>query len=317
MILSLKRFQIGYGILFGILILIPTSCTKLISDEFPEFESVPAVNSILVAGNPITFHVSLAEKIDSTSLTLVNDAVLMLSGSGSGSEVMTPVGDGFYASERIAIPGEIYSCLIQLEGYDDLYACDTVPEITEVKITGQTNRARYDDEGIWMEGIEFEFKDNPSTKDFYEVVLYRKQHGYSDQMGLFDENSEILLNEGLEPYTTETLVFSDHMMNDSLITMNLDFQADYDWVCWSPGNCGPGIGEHNLVLELRHISQEYYRFKKHFYLYEKNRYPYFVEGTATAFSLYSNIENGQGVIGSYALSLDSIFVELDSIPVYP
>lgn len=296
------------------LILIISACTKLISYEFPEFEPVPAVNSILVAGEPIKFHVSLAEKIDSTSLTLVNNAVLTLSGGAGGSEVLTPIGDGFYISERIAMPGEIYACLIQLEGYDELYACDTVPEITEVKITGQTNRARQDEEGWFMEGIEFEFNDNPSSRDFYEVVLYRTRYGYLNNAYPFNENSEILLNEGLEPYTTETLVFRDQLITDSLVTMSLDFGYGKSTRCWDD-SCVQYVAEHTLILELRHISQEYYRFKKHYYLYEKNRYPFFVEGTATAISLYSNIENGLGIMAGYAYSIDSMFVEEETFPL--
>jgi len=161
-----------------LLICLATACTQLISGEYPEYEPVMVVNSILVAGQPITFHVSLAEKIDSTSLTMVDNALLTLTSSDGGSEVMAPVGEGLYISERITMPGEIYACLIQLEGHEDLYACDTVPEITEVKITGQTNRARQNEEGIFMEGIELEFRDDPSTMDFYEVVLYRRKYGY-------------------------------------------------------------------------------------------------------------------------------------------
>lgn len=298
----------------GLFLCLVPACTQLISDEFPEFEPVPVVNSILVAGRPITFHVSLAEKIDSTSLTLVDNAVLTLSEGAGGSEVLTPVGDGFYSSGRIAMPGEIYSCLIHLDGYEDLYACDTVPEKTEVKITGQTNRARQNEEGIFMEGIELEFCDDPGTRDYYEVVLYRRKYRFTSQSYLFNENSEILLNEGLEPYSTETLVFSDELMEDSLVHLKLDFGYDWNRACWND-SCVQVVYEHTLILELRHVSREYYRYKKQFYLYEESRYPFFVEGTATAISIYSNVVNGMGIVAGYACSMDSLFVEEERIPL--
>ncbi len=297
------------------LLLLISACSKLISDDFPEFEAVPAVNSILVAGEPISFHVSLAEKIDTTNLTLINDAVLLISDSEGINETMTPRGDGFYTSEMIVLPGKSYECSIQLEGYADMNARDSVPIITEVLITGQTNQSRFDEEGIFMEGIEFEFKDNPATDDYYELALYRREHEYASNTYPFNETCDILLNEGLEPYSTETLVFSDQLMEDSLITMNLDiFSGSWASSCWGD-SCFQIFDEHTLILELRHVSQEYYQYKKHFYLYEKNRYPYFVEGTATAFSLYSNIENGTGIMASYAYSIDSIFVEEEKIPM--
>ncbi len=68
-----------------------------------------------------------------------------------------------------------------------------------------------------------------------------------------------------------------------------------------------------MILEFRHVSRDYYHYKKHFYLYEKNRYPFFVEGTTTGFPIYSNIENGMGIMAGYAWSIDSIFVEEEKI----
>lgn len=100
-------------------------------------------------------------------------------------------------------------------------------------------------------------------------------------------------------------------MEDSLITMNLDFNYGRARACWGD-SCVQIVYEHTLILELRHVSHEYYKFKKHFYLYEKNRYPFFVEGTATAFSIYSNVENGLGIMAGYACHIDSIFVEEES-----
>lgn len=298
------------------LLLLFSACSKIISDEFPDYETIPAVSSIVVAGKPITFQVSLVEKIDTTFLTLINDAELLLSDTEGQNEAMTPQGDGIYTSDMIAMPGAGYMCNIKIDGYDGMNAFDKVPEITEVIITGQTNQARFDEEGIFMEGIEFEFRDNPSTRDYYEVALYRKEHGYKGNTYPFNENSDILLNEGLEPYSTETLIFSDQLMKDSMMTMNLDYSpSGWSSSCWGPDSCVQNIDEHTLILEFRHVSQEYYQYKKHFYLYEKNRYPFFVEGTATAFSLYSNIENGMGIMAGYAYSIDSIFVEEEHIPM--
>lgn len=300
---------------FILLLLSISACSKLVSDKFPEFETIPAVNSILVAGEPITFQISLAEKIDTTYLALINDAELFLSDDKGISGLITYQGDGIYTSDMIAVPGDSYECSIQMDGYADMRASDTVPIITKVSITGQTNQSRFNEEGWFMEGITFEFRDNPSTRDYYEVALYRREHGYVGNTYPFNENCKILLNEGLEPYSTETLVFSDQLMEDSLTTMNLDFLNGWSSSCWGPDSCVQNIDEHTLILEFRHVSQEYYQYKKHFYLYEKNRYPLFVEGTATAFSLYSNIENGMGIMASYAYSIDSIFVEEENIPM--
>jgi Domain of unknown function (DUF4249) len=296
------------------LLLLISACSKLISDDFPDFETIPAVNSILVAGEPISLQVSLAEKIDTTFLTLEDHALIQLSDNSGLSATIIPRGDGYYVSDLIARPGENYACSIHLDGYAELYARDTVPKITEVTITGQTNQARFDEEGNYMEGISFDFIDDPATEDYYEVLLLYKENSRSRNQYAFNEACVILLNEGLEPYSTETLVFSDQLMEDSLISMSLDFgSTNRSQSCWGEDSCFQIFNEHTLILEFRHVSREYYLYKKHFYLYVKNRYPYFVEGTATAFSFYSNIENGTGIMAAYAKSIDSIFVEEEKL----
>jgi hypothetical protein len=68
-----------------------------------------------------------------------------------------------------------------------------------------------------------------------------------------------------------------------------------------------------VIVELRHISKEYYMFKKSVYFYENSRYADFIEGTATVYPIYSNVENGLGIMASYASSCDSIFVEEEKI----
>jgi len=297
--------------LFGVLLVLSllSSCAKLVSDEFPDFEPVPAVNSILVAGETISVQVSMAEKIDTTYLHLVDNAELLLSDGTGRSESMLSLGDGLYGSSMIALPGESYECSILLEGYAELHAGDTIPIITEVAITDHTNTARFDVEGNYMEGIEFEFRDDPSTEDYYEVALFRREHDWLGNVYPFNENCAILLNEGLEPYSTETLVFSDLLMEDSIVSMKVDFHSGYHTTCWGEDSCFQRFDEHTVILEFRHISRDYYHYKKHFYLYEKNRYPFFVEGTTTGFPIYSNIENGMGILASYAWNIDSIFVE--------
>ncbi|MBK9388775.1 MAG: DUF4249 family protein [Bacteroidetes bacterium] len=56
-----------------------------------------------------------------------------------------------------------------------------------------------------------------------------------------------------------------------------------------------------VILELRSVSQNYYRFVKQKYLYELGRYPEFMAASTTAFPLYSNINGGYGIFAGYSL----------------
>lgn len=298
----------------SILILTSISCSKLISDEFPPFDPIPAVNGVLVAGQNVNIHVSQVEQIDDTPLRYIDNALITLFKNEIAVAEMPLFEYGLYYSHEIVRPGEIYSCSIRISGFPDLYCMDSIPLHTRVSITDHTNTAKINEEGGYNEGITIEFQDDTTTEDYYEVIIDKRDISrYS--VYAFDETSEILLNEGLEPYSTESLVFSDKMMEESMITMTLDFEGATSRKCYSQDSCVFKVYEHTVIVELRHISREYYRYKKDFYFYEKNLYPQFTDGTATAFSLYSNIENGMGIFGGYTVSIDSIWVPDARIPV--
>ena len=158
-----------------------------------------------------------------------------------------------------------------------------------------------------MEGIGIEFYDNPETDDYYELVLIKEEYDYAYAVSAYNDNSAIILNEGFEPYTTGSLVFNDQLMDDSNISLYLDFDQGYHVRDYGD-SLVQIFNEHTIILELRHISEEYYYYKKHYYLYSKDRYPSFVEGTASTYPLYSNMENGIGIIGAYSLTRDSIWI---------
>lgn len=297
----------------SILALLLSSCSKLISDEFPDFDPVPNINCILVAGEQVMLQVSMAEKIDSMFLTLVDDADVQLS-DGNGTELdIYSLGEGLYASDSMVIPGQVYSTSIRMDGYPEIQARDTVPLTVAVQITDQHNHFSFDEYGEYLERIEFSFIDDPGSKDYYEVIVYKRERSYTGRRYAFNINSIVLLNEGLEPYSTGTLVFSDAFFEDKLVHMQLDFHHGYHRSCWGDNDCYQIFDPHTVIIELRHVSREYYLYKKNFYLYEKNRYPFFIDGTATAFPAYTNIENGIGVMAALSTSIDSIQVEGDTI----
>lgn len=298
-----------------VFLLSSASCSKLISDEFSPFEPVPAINGILVAGRNVNVHVSQVETIDNTNLQYINDAMITLFKNGTAVTEMPLYEYGLYYSHEIVRPGEVYSCSIRIDGFPDLFCVDSIPSRTQVRITGHTSTAKINEEGGYNEGITFEFQDDPDAEDYYEVIVDKRESWGRTSSYAFDETSKVLLNEGLEPYTTESVVFSDKLMEGSAISMTLDFEGANNRHCYYRDSCVFKDYEHTVIVELRHVSREYYRFKKDFYFYEKNLYPQIIEGSASAFTMYSNIENGMGIFAGYTVSVDSIWVPDVRIPV--
>ena len=81
-------------LLFSLLALF--SCRELVNDEFPDFTSVPTVNSILVAGEPAIIQVSIAGKLDTNKIVLVNNAEVLLYVDGVYKETLILSDKGIY-----------------------------------------------------------------------------------------------------------------------------------------------------------------------------------------------------------------------------
>jgi hypothetical protein len=292
--------------------LILSSCIELVSDDFPDYEAVPSLNCILVSGDSLSLQISKAEKISSDDLSLVNNANVQVAQGVSGSFTLDYQGKGLYTSNMLVEPGSPYQITVVIDGYPELYASDSVPTPCGISILSQTNTAMLNEDGFYMTGVELEFNDDPMTKDYYEIIIYKRREDYIFPSPAFNEQNKILLNEGFEPYTTESLVFSDELIEEEYVHMNLIYGVDYN-----SGSSGDTryqtIREHTVIAELRHISKAYYMFKKSVYFYENSRYADFIEGTATVYPVYSNVENGLGIFASYSSSLDSIFVEEEKI----
>ncbi len=292
--------------------LILSSCVELVSDDFPDYESTPSLNCILVAGDTLSLQISLAEKIASFDLTLLDNGIVQVGEGQSNGFSLDNQGNGLYTSGTRVEPDSPYQISVVLDGYPELYASDSVPTPCGISIISQTNTAMLNEDGYYMTGVELEFHDDPMTNDYYEIIIYKRNEDYIFPAPAYNEQNQVLLNEGFEPYTTESLVFSDELIEEEYVYMNLIYGVDYN-----SGSRGDTryqtIEEHTLIVELRHISEAYYKFKNSVYFYENSRYADFIEGTATVYPIYSNVENGLGIFASYTSSIDSLFVEEEKI----
>ena len=84
-----------------------TSCTTLISDEFPEYDQEPVLNSILIAGQQLEAHLSFAEEIDSTILEGARNGTIYFSAGTTDMQVMSGTDSGLFFSNHLLVPGEI------------------------------------------------------------------------------------------------------------------------------------------------------------------------------------------------------------------
>jgi hypothetical protein len=102
----------------------------------------------------------------------------------------------------------------------------------------------------------------------------------------------VILNEGMP-----LALFNNELITDTLYTLVLNYTT---WEA-SSSNGGPWRTVlYPFVVELRQVTEDYYRFKKQLYLYEEGRYADGIITSMTNANLYSNIENGYGIFAGYS-----------------
>ena len=111
---------------FLALIILP-SCRELVTDVFPEFTSIPTVNSILVKDSTIKVQVSLAGKLDTSRLALIDNADVSLYVDGVFKETMTLLDKGLYSSSVVVEPLKSYKCEVYIPGYELASGSDSIP----------------------------------------------------------------------------------------------------------------------------------------------------------------------------------------------
>jgi hypothetical protein len=283
-----------------ILLLIHYSCRELVTDEFPEFTPIPTVNSILIAGKPLKVLVSMAEKLDTNQLTLVNDAGVSLYIDGNFEENLFPDENGIYFSSSIVEPLRSYKLEVNVPGFKTITCYEILPAPSPIFNIIHTSYAGKDEEGVIYPSVTFSLRTNTSERQYFEVLIRLQPGKYEKLATLKKIIDPVLLNEGL-PLT----IFSSEIIRDSVYTMTINyFTGGYG----SNGG-GPSYTDlYPLIIELRSCSGSYYQFVKQKYLYEKGRFPEFPAASINAFPLFSNIPGGYGIFAGYsAVVSDTLF----------
>ncbi|HEX2921627.1 MAG TPA: DUF4249 family protein [Bacteroidales bacterium] len=295
----MKRTSLIEYFILSSFILIFSSCRDLVSDEFQEFTSVPVINGILKTGEHIKIHISFAQKLDANKLEFINNAIVSLYIDGKYEEDLGLSGDGLYVSSIVTQPSKKYSCMVNIPGYPVINCYDSVPEIPDILGIEHIDVAGKNKEGYTYPAIKITFKNDPLNRQYFEIVLRLLHRDYETLASLETITDPVLLNEGLP-----LLLFSNEYISETTYTMLINYFTG------NLSNSGGG-GMHTdlfpLIVELRSVSNSYYKFMKQKYLYELGRYPEFMSGTVKALPLYSNVIGGYGIFSGYSVMYDTIY----------
>lgn len=294
------------------------SCRKLVIEDFSSTESKPVLNAIIEANKPIQVHLSYSENINGDTLSLVQDAVVVLKEDNSIIDTLTLNEEGVYESQMLAQEERYYYCEATFVDGTSVSAGSYLPKQSKILSYEHIDEAGRDEEGTIYPAIQVTFENDPNEELYFQLLIntittvcdyYEDENGglhdscygaYSNPE-LLNIDDPLIINEGLP-----IPIFSNELIGGDTYTMNLNYTTG------STVSHGGAFGTDYdpLVIELRSISYEYYRHVKQLYLYEQGRYPDVVGDVARVYPLFSNIDNGYGIFAAYSTCItDTITVE--------
>jgi len=279
------------------------SCRKQVGLQYPDFEPIPVLNSYLVADSMIRVHLSMAGALDTVPLPLVENAVVSFFVNDSMAGNLYPTGNGYYETEIRAKAGSIYRFEAEVPNFPTVNAWDTLPVPVPILFVERIDHAGLDDQGNNYPAVLITFPVNPKKIQYLQVEakLNFKENQW-DSWQIINYNDPVLLAEGLP-----MAVFSTACIQDSTYTLKID----YDTMHWTCDQRGCRMLMYPICIELRSISYSYYQYLKQLYLYNSGRFPEFQFAPYKAFPLYSNVNNGMGVVAGYSSYLSDVIIPED------
>jgi hypothetical protein len=279
-----------------------SSCRKLITEDFPDFDPKPTVNAIIRDGESIMVHVSLAKKIDSIPLSGVENAVVRLFVDNVLVDDLESVGDGFYESEFLGEQGKLYALEVTIPDFETVRSQTFLPHSEFIRSIQHINDAGRDEDGLSIPALRITFTNNPNQRQYFQLSVRTYQEGfvdywgniipdYMDPVAVLNISDPVLLGEGLP-----ILVFSNRMITDTIYTMYLEYTTG------SASSSGSGwqMTLYPLIVELRSIDESYYHYLRSVFLYERNIFSSNIGEIYPPVPLHSNVQGGFGIVTSFS-----------------
>lgn len=258
------------------------SCTKEIEIDIRDFEKKIVVNSLLSTDREFKLHISNTVKQTDT-FSIFRDSVRVI----LYEDMKIVLNEKFYpnniTSSYIPKTGKTYCLMILIDGYDTLYAYDTIPKKNSI-IDGVKKPVSMDEYGTQICNISITITDPGNEKNYYEIIFPGAQYDWENEI-----TDPVLLNEGDVGYFPDTYFFSDELFNGTTYTLNIKRQT--------------GFYSATKVI-LRNISYNYYMYRKYW-----TRHSYNQKGNDIGIGsliymgepqpMFNNIINGYGIFAGF------------------
>lgn len=266
-------------------------CREKIDFNFPDFEQVTTINSILAADSVFKLHLSTTNKMSHDTLPVIKNAEIQLFINGNFEQTLNYEGNGIYAATNAVVSQNTYRCEFFTTDNQKIIAESEIPVYTQFEELKYYKNGWINSDGFACPAVDFSIKNDTTVKKYYQVWVF-------DFYGspLWDISSYQLA--GYKPFA----LFNNISEKGNTINKRIEFEPNIY-------GTSDGIEDaHTYIIELRTVSGDYYEYAESLELYEQGRFPEFDVSTAVPHNLYSNVENGYGIFASYAATrTDSLY----------
>jgi hypothetical protein len=276
-------------------------CSKVIEIDFSEHNSKPTVNALFEEGKTIKMVLSKSVGIVDDIPSVIATADIYLFCDGIPVDTLFFNGNKFESHETV-ISNANYSFIAFTQESEQITSFDLVPTppiISDVAISESTISDR---EGFQLnQKLSFTINDTSAESNYYELVLIKHyydefyQDFVNDNVAYYYTQNPIIENENILQYYPESLIFSDNLFNESIV--NIDVYYNRPEIDTGSENIN---FDYTLIVLLRSVSENYYRYKKTLYQHWYNQDSDIWDGTGEPIQMYSNITGGYGIFAAYS-----------------
>ncbi len=275
-------------------LLVFISCLKTVTLEFDEFHHNPVVNCLLVPDSVIKVHLSLSAPADGDELFPDLSGAKVEISDGKKALELIHTGSGYYQTPELPQPGKAYSLKVTLDNNVLLKSETKIPVKPDIKITSLPDRNL----------AKVTISDKPEEQNFYWVGIkifiknsesYQYETYFFTNLLLFDDFNRTQGN-GIIEGIRYSYHFYARLEDQSFNGEEISFYTPRKWP--EPDD---NI-DYVFILYIINADEHLDKYMKSAIL----QYELGVVGDMPVFhtpiSIYSNIENGKGIFGSYTLS---------------
>jgi hypothetical protein len=260
-----------------LLLLLFTSCIKVVDLEVEQIPHLLVVNCFFTEGEAFSIHVSrLAAYTDLTDRNITN-ARVTISTNGNYTGTLSYLANGIYSSSSVLPePGKVYQVTVDVEGYPRATAQDSLPKSVLIDSVAYSPKAGKYDDGIDFNQYAVWFRDIPG-KTWYSIQI--------SGLEIFSTDP-VISAEGVTGEEFNTwFVFNDTLISNRSYCLKINVGDYYDEYK------EPRI----LLVSGTYPYYQYLKrlFKHGSYSWQDPFKPY------NPVPLYSNVTNGLGIFAGF------------------